>query len=100
MGRGLGCGEVTDGYSISGLIVTSSATTSSSHSLHVSGNARFFCVFNGGGGAKVGFWAAEGGEGGVGSSHASCVSANSFSLYFRGCGGEERAGGEASKGGG
>ena len=105
MWRGLDCGEVTEGRGVFYLIVTSSATlssvpTSSSHSLHVSENARFFCVLVGGGGAEVGFWAAEGGEGGVGSSHASWVSANNFSLCFRGCGGEERARGEESEGGG
>ena len=96
MGRGLGCGGVTEGRGIFYLIVTpsamlSSVPTSSSHSLHVSGNTRFFCVLVGGGGAEVGFWAVEGGEGGVGSSHASWVSANGFPLCFRGCGGEERA---------
>ena len=107
MGCGLGCGEVTDVCSVFCVMVTSSAslssaTVSSSHSLKVSGNAHFFCGF-GGGGAEigVGFWAVEGGEGGVDSSHASwTVMAKVFSLYFRGCGGEERARGEESEGGG
>ena len=105
MGRGLGCGGVTEGRGVFCRIVTSSATlssvpASSSHSWHVSGTARFWCVWVGGGGAEVGFWAAAGGEGGVGSSHASWVRAINFSLYFRGGGGEERARGEESEEGG
>ena len=68
MGRGLSCVGITDGCGVFCLIVTSSTTlssvtASSSHSLHVFSNASFFCVFDGGGGAEVGFWAAEGGEG-------------------------------------
>ena len=102
MGRGLGCTGVTDVRVIFCRMVTSSAVACSSHSSQNSGNARFFCVFDSGGGAEIGegFWAAEGGEEGVGSSHASWVIAKSFSLCFRVCGGEERARGEESEGGG
>ena len=94
VGRGLGCGEGTDVLGVFCRMVTSSAMRSSalSHSSRVTGNARCFCVFGGGGAEMgVGFRAAEGGEGGVGPSHASWVIAKSFSLCFRGCGGEERA---------
>ena len=105
VGRGLSCGEVTEGRGVFCRIVTSFATlssvpASSSHYVHVFGTARFFCGWVGGGGAEVGFWAAAGGEGGMVSSHASCVSVVSFSLCFRGGGGEERARGEEREEGG
>ena len=102
VGRGLGCGGVIGGRGAFCRIVTSSATLSlvpaSSHSWQVSGTSRFWCVWVGGdGGSDVGFWAAAGGEGGVVSSHASCVSVDSFSLYFRGGGGERGTKGRKEK---
>ena len=67
--RGLGCDEATDVLGVFCRMVTSSVvgSSASSHSTRITGNARCFCVF-GGGGAEVGvrFQAAEGGELGVG----------------------------------
>ena len=92
MGCGLGCGGVTNFRGLFCLMVTSLATASSSHSLQVSGNARFLCLFGGSGAEMgVGFRVAEGGELGVGSSHSSWVNANIFFRCFRGGGGEVRA---------
>ena len=102
--RGLGSGGVTEGRGVLCRIVTSFATlssvpASSSHSWQVSVTARFCCVWVGGG-SHARFWVAAGGEGGVGSSHALCVRAISFSLCFLGGGGEERARGEEREEGG
>ena len=91
--RGLYCGEAIDVLCVFCRMVTSLVVGSStlSHSTWVTGNARCFCVFGGGGAEMgVGFRAAEGGELGVGSSHSSWVIANIFSFCFRG-GGEVRA---------
>ena len=68
MGCGIGRGEGTDIFGVFCLMVTSLAATSSasSHSSQVTGNARCFCVFGGGGAEMgVGILAAEGGDVGV-----------------------------------
>ena len=89
---GLGSVVVTDGRDVGGLMVTSSVGwssgfVSSSHSWHVAGMARFRWV-RGGGGADAGCWSAAGGDGGVGSSQASWLMANTFSRCRRGGGGD------------
>ena len=72
-----------------GLIVTSSVSASvavsSSHSWQEAGMALFRWVRGGDGSDAVG-WAAAGGDGGVGSSHASWLMANTCSRYRRGGG--------------
>ena len=73
-------------------MVTSSMMGSevSSHSTRVTGNARWFSVFGGGGGeVEVGFRVAEGGESGVVSSHSTWFKAKVFSRCFLGGDGEE-----------
>ena len=66
--RGLYCGEATNVIGVFCCMVTSSVvgSSASSHSTRVTGNARCFCVFGGGGAEMgVGFRAAEGGEWGL-----------------------------------
>ena len=73
-GAGFGCGEGTNAFGVFCLLVTSSAIefSASSHSARVMGNARCFCVFDGGAAeVGVGFRTADVGELGVGSSHSS-----------------------------
>ena len=53
-----------------------------------------------GGDADARFWSAAGGEGGVGSSHASWLRATSFSFFLRGGGGDMSARGEGREEGG
>ena len=92
VGFGVGAVVVTDGRDVGGLMVTSSVGwssgfVSSSHSWHVAGMALFRWV-RGGGGADAGCWSAAGGDGGVGSSQASWLMANTFSRCRRGGGGD------------
>ena len=59
-----------------------------------------FCWVGGGGGADAGGWSAAGGDGGVGSSQASWLMANTLSRSLRGGGGDVRFRGDGRDKGG